>query len=125
MARKKSWVDLATNRLYIPRPGLLGKYVLKISGKNNTKRFFSTVPGKAAVPPPTSRSGHRMVLLKRHLVLFGGFHDNLDKCTYFNDVHVFSLEERYINDTLRLFSLTHSRHFGFFKSTQKTTTECF
>ena len=37
-----------------------------------------------------------MVLLKRHLVLFGGFHDNLDKCTYFNDVHVFSLEERYI-----------------------------
>ena len=35
-----------------------------------------------------------MVLLKRHLVLFGGFHDNLDKCTYFNDVHVFSLEER-------------------------------
>ena len=61
-----------------------------------TKYHFSTVPGKAAVPPPTSRSGHRMVLLKRHLVLFGGFHDNLDKCTYFNDVHVFSLEERYM-----------------------------
>ena len=44
--------------------------------------------------PPTSRSGHRMVLLKRHLVIFGGFHDNLSECKYFNDIHVFSLEER-------------------------------
>jgi N-acetylneuraminic acid mutarotase len=44
--------------------------------------------------PPTSRSGHRMVLQKRHLVIFGGFHDNLSECKYFNDVHVFSLEER-------------------------------
>lgn len=44
--------------------------------------------------PPTSRSGHRMVLLKKHLVIFGGFHDNLSECKYFNDVHVFSLEER-------------------------------
>ena len=44
--------------------------------------------------PPTSRPGHRMVLLKKHLVLFGGFHDNLSECKYFNDVHVFSLEER-------------------------------
>ena len=44
--------------------------------------------------PPTSRSGHRMVLQKKHLVLFGGFHDNLSECKYFNDVHVFSLEER-------------------------------
>ena len=35
-----------------------------------------------------------MVLLKRHLVIFGGFHDNLSECKYFNDVHVFSLEER-------------------------------
>ena len=35
-----------------------------------------------------------MVLLKRHLVLFGVFHDNLSECKYFNDVHVFSLEER-------------------------------
>ena len=44
--------------------------------------------------PPTSRSGHRMVLLKKHLVVFGGFHDNLSECKYFNDIHVFSLEER-------------------------------
>ena len=35
-----------------------------------------------------------MVLLKRHLVIFGGFHDNLSECKYFNDIHVFSLEER-------------------------------
>jgi len=69
-------------------------WVFHFASKRWEKVLPAAVPGKAAVPPPTSRSGHRMVLLKRHLVLFGGFHDNLDKCTYFNDVHVFSLEER-------------------------------
>lgn len=57
-----------------------------------SKRWEKVVP--ASGTPPTSRSGHRMVLLKRHLVIFGGFHDNLVECKYFNDVHVFSLEER-------------------------------
>jgi len=57
-----------------------------------SKRWEKVIP--ASGTPPTSRSGHRMVLLKRHLVLFGGFHDNLAECKYFNDVHVFSLEER-------------------------------
>lgn len=33
-------------------------------------------------------------MLKKHLVIFGGFHDNLSECKYFNDIHVFSLEER-------------------------------
>ena len=43
---------------------------------------------------PSSRSGHRMVLLKRHLIVFGGFHDNLRDCKYFNDVHAFDLDSR-------------------------------
>ena len=43
---------------------------------------------------PSSRSGHRMVLLKRHLIVFGGFHDNLRDCKYFNDVHAFDLDNR-------------------------------
>ena len=47
---------------------------------------------------PSSRSGHRMVLLKRHLIVFGGFHDNLRDCKYFNDVHAFDLDNR--NDSL-------------------------
>ncbi|KAI5712697.1 hypothetical protein M8J75_010532 [Diaphorina citri] len=41
---------------------------------------------------PPSRSGHRMIALKKHLVVFGGFHDNLREAKYYNDVHIFNLE---------------------------------
>uniref|UniRef100_A0A224XNU8 Kelch domain-containing protein 4 n=1 Tax=Panstrongylus lignarius TaxID=156445 RepID=A0A224XNU8_9HEMI len=43
---------------------------------------------------PSARSGHRMVLCKRHLIVFGGYHDNLQDCKYFNDVHAFNLDDR-------------------------------
>ena len=33
-----------------------------------------------------------MVLVRRHLVVFGGFHDNLRECKYFNDVHAFDMD---------------------------------
>lgn len=33
-----------------------------------------------------------MVLTKKHLIVFGGFHDNLRECKYFNDVHAFDLD---------------------------------
>lgn len=46
----------------------------------------------SAAGGPSSRSGHRMVLCRRHLVVFGGFHDNLRDCKYFNDVHAFDLD---------------------------------
>ena len=52
-----------------------------------SKRWEKVMPTSGT--PPTSRSGHRMVLLKKHLVIFGGFHDNLSECKYFNDIHVF------------------------------------
>ncbi|KAK2575754.1 hypothetical protein KPH14_003644 [Odynerus spinipes] len=41
---------------------------------------------------PSSRSGHRMVHMKKKLVVFGGFYDNLRECKYYNDVHIFNLE---------------------------------
>ncbi|XP_034254187.1 kelch domain-containing protein 4 isoform X1 [Thrips palmi] len=41
---------------------------------------------------PSARSGHRMVCVRKHLVVFGGFHDNLRDCKYFNDVYAFDLE---------------------------------
>lgn len=41
---------------------------------------------------PSARSGHRMVLVKKQLFVFGGFHDNLRDCKYFNDVYCFDLE---------------------------------
>jgi len=44
---------------------------------------------------PSARSGHRMAVFKnRYLVVFGGFHDNLRECKYFNDLHAFDLETR-------------------------------
>ncbi|XP_021917944.1 kelch domain-containing protein 4 isoform X2 [Zootermopsis nevadensis] len=41
---------------------------------------------------PSSRSGHRMVYIKKQLIVFGGFHDNLRDYKYFNDVYAFNLE---------------------------------
>lgn len=41
---------------------------------------------------PSARSGHRMVLSRKRIFLFGGFHDNNNSFQYFNDVWCFSLE---------------------------------
>ena len=48
----------------------------------------------AASGGPSARSGHRMVAVKKQLIVFGGFHDNLRDCKYFNDVYSFNLETR-------------------------------
>lgn len=47
---------------------------------------------QAAGPTPSARSGHRMVVAKKKLFVFGGFHDNNQVYRYFNDLFVFSLE---------------------------------
>lgn len=41
---------------------------------------------------PSARSGHRMALIKKQLIIFGGFHDNLRDYKYYNDVHIFNLD---------------------------------
>ncbi|XP_003396468.1 kelch domain-containing protein 4 isoform X1 [Bombus terrestris] len=41
---------------------------------------------------PSARSGHRMAHIKKQLIVFGGFHDNLRNYKYYNDVHIFNLE---------------------------------
>lgn len=45
-----------------------------------------------AADGPSARSGHRMILQKKKIFVFGGFHDNNSAYRYFNDVHCFSLE---------------------------------
>merc|ERR1739838_38926 len=45
-----------------------------------------------AVGGPSSRSGHRMVAVKKQLIVFGGFHDNTREFKYFNDIYSFNLE---------------------------------
>ncbi|XP_072242796.1 kelch domain-containing protein 4 [Leuresthes tenuis] len=41
---------------------------------------------------PSGRSGHRMVLSKRQLLVFGGFHESTRDFIYYNDVFSFSLD---------------------------------
>uniref|UniRef100_A0A5F9C5W5 Solute carrier family 7 member 5 n=1 Tax=Oryctolagus cuniculus TaxID=9986 RepID=A0A5F9C5W5_RABIT len=41
---------------------------------------------------PSGRSGHRMVAWKRHLILFGGFHESARDYIYYNDVYAFNLD---------------------------------
>ncbi|CAG9811391.1 unnamed protein product [Chironomus riparius] len=42
---------------------------------------------------PSARSGHRMILHKKRIILFGGFHDNNQSFLYFNDVWMFSMDK--------------------------------
>ncbi|XP_047037755.1 kelch domain-containing protein 4 [Helicoverpa zea] len=43
---------------------------------------------------PTPRSGHRMVLLGRNIIVFGGYADDGRECRYFDDVYSFCLDTR-------------------------------
>eukprot|EP00897_Mesotaenium_endlicherianum_P009125 jgi/Mesen1/8240/ME000443S07392 len=42
---------------------------------------------------PSPRSGHRMVLYKHKLLLFGGFYDTLREVRYYNDLYALDLDE--------------------------------
>ncbi|EOA13028.1 hypothetical protein CARUB_v10026024mg [Capsella rubella] len=42
---------------------------------------------------PTPRSGHRMVLYKHKIIIFGGFYDTLREVRYYNDLYVFDLDQ--------------------------------
>jgi N-acetylneuraminic acid mutarotase len=44
-------------------------------------------------PSPSPRSGHRMVVWKHFIVLFGGFHDTFRDCKYFSDLYLFNIPE--------------------------------
>ena len=40
---------------------------------------------------PSARSGHRMILYKHYLILFGGFYETSRGTNFFNDLHFFNL----------------------------------
>ncbi|KAL9228416.1 hypothetical protein vseg_004002 [Gypsophila vaccaria] len=42
---------------------------------------------------PSPRSGHRMILYKHKIIVFGGFYDTLREVRYLNDLHVFDLDQ--------------------------------
>ncbi|KAL8195048.1 UNVERIFIED_CONTAM: kelch domain containing 4, partial [Gekko kuhli] len=41
---------------------------------------------------PSGRSGHRMVVCRRQLVVFGGFHESARDYIYYNDAYTFNLD---------------------------------
>ncbi|KAH0619677.1 hypothetical protein JD844_000570 [Phrynosoma platyrhinos] len=41
---------------------------------------------------PSGRSGHRMVVCKRLLIIFGGFHESARDYIYYNDTYAFNLD---------------------------------
>eukprot|EP01033_Poteriospumella_lacustris_P005367 gene5367-3826_t len=43
---------------------------------------------------PTARSGHRMVLWRNYIILFGGFYEAMRDVKWYNDLYFFSLQER-------------------------------
>eukprot|EP00730_Choanoeca_flexa_P015705 TRINITY_DN7273_c0_g1_i1.p1 TRINITY_DN7273_c0_g1~~TRINITY_DN7273_c0_g1_i1.p1 ORF type:complete len:490 (+),score=120.10 TRINITY_DN7273_c0_g1_i1:177-1472(+) len=56
---------------------------------NLTEKSWRQIDG----PQPPPRSGHRMVVFRKHIVLFGGFQDDGKRAPkYFNSVHVFDTE---------------------------------
>ncbi|KAF4660899.1 kelch domain containing 4 [Perkinsus olseni] len=48
---------------------------------------------KATGDRPSQRSGHRMLVWKGYIILFGGFYDTFRECKYFNDLHMFNITE--------------------------------
>ncbi|RWR96935.1 kelch domain-containing protein 4 [Cinnamomum micranthum f. kanehirae] len=42
---------------------------------------------------PSARSGHRMILYKHKIIVFGGFYDTLREVRYYNDLHIFDLDQ--------------------------------
>ena len=48
---------------------------------------------KSSGPSPSPRSGHRMIVWKGYIVVFGGFHDTFRDCKYFNDLYIFNIAE--------------------------------
>ncbi|XP_015919472.1 kelch domain-containing protein 4 [Parasteatoda tepidariorum] len=55
---------------------------------------FATMTWEQVKAPggPSARSGHRMVVSRKQIVLFGGFYEIIGDYKYFNDVHIFNLE---------------------------------
>lgn len=46
---------------------------------------------------PTARSGHRMVVWRNYIVLFGGFYEAMRDVKWYNDLYLFSFQdERWI-----------------------------
>ncbi|KAH9628882.1 hypothetical protein HF086_001117 [Spodoptera exigua] len=64
--------------------------VLKAPGAPPPRSAHQTI----ATPANNPRSGHRMALLGRNIIVFGGYADDGRECRYFDDVYSFCLDTR-------------------------------
>ncbi|CAN1777258.1 Kelch domain-containing protein 4 [Linum perenne] len=63
---------------------------------------------------PSPRSGHRMVLYKHKIIIFGGFYDTLREVRYYNDLHIFDLDQfKWLEIKPKLGALWPSARSGF------------
>lgn len=53
---------------------------------------IKTLQWKELQPGPPPRSGHRMVLWKHYLVLYGGFFDTTNELKYYDDIWIYDLK---------------------------------
>lgn len=54
---------------------------------------------------PSGRSGHRMVVWKNFLFVFGGFYDAFTETKYFNDLHMLDLITHKWRPVMHLFNI--------------------
>ena len=46
---------------------------------------------------PTARSGHRMLVWRNYIVLFGGYYESIREAKWYNDLYLYSFaEEKWI-----------------------------
>ena len=65
---------------------------LKAGGEKSSGKKGSSSSSSAGAGP-SARSGHRMVLYKHKILVFGGFYDSGFETKYFGDLHAFDLEQ--------------------------------
>src|SRR5690606_22839939 len=70
-------------------------------------REWTKIEGKKG-PSPSARSGHRMVMWKNYVVLFGGFSDTSMNTKYLGDLWIFDLNTYTWTDVNKLLP-THAQ----------------
>ncbi|SCM07442.1 kelch protein, putative [Plasmodium chabaudi adami] len=83
--------------------------------KNNVFEELETKNNKDDKPSP--RSGHRMILWKSSIVMFGGFFDNGKSVEYFNDIYM------YIINSNKWVNLTNIYTNSLFKKLSESSTK--
>lgn len=63
-----------------------------LENKSNGPVWTQVLPAKATDPWPPARSGHRMVLHRKKIILFGGYLDTFKKLVFYNDLWSFDID---------------------------------